>query len=191
MIPNIILASRSPRRFELLKSLNLKFKVQPSSFEEHKKHIAPSKLVKLNAIGKAREIARKNPDSIIIGVDTIGAYKKHILNKPKDFADAIRILKMLNNTTHTVYSGVCVIDTRKNKEYSFIEKTRVTFIKMTDQEIKAYIHSGESMDKAAAFAAQGLGSLFIKKIDGDYFNVVGLPIYKLGRLLKKLGVNFF
>lgn len=183
----IILASKSPRRIELLKSIGLKFKVKPSSFREIvDSKLKPKQLVLKNACGKARAVAEKSPNSIVIGVDTIGVYKNHILEKPRDFQDAKRILKIINGTTHRVLSGFCVIDTTRNKEITAIEETKVTFTKMTNDEIEAYIKFGESMDKAAAFAVQGLGSLFIKKIDGCYFNVVGLPMFSLGKIFMEL-----
>lgn len=158
-------------------------------FEEIKEEsdLAPEAIAMHNAEGKALEIAKKHPNSLILGVDTIGAYQHHILGKPKDLEDARRILKILNGTTHEVVSGICLIDTENNRKITKAEKTLVTFTKMSPQEIDAYLGSGESMDKAAAFAIQGLGSLFIEKIDGDYFNVVGLPIFRLYQMLKELG----
>ncbi|KKP36997.1 septum formation protein Maf [Candidatus Peregrinibacteria bacterium RIFOXYC2_FULL_33_13] len=189
MLP-IILASKSPRREQILNQINLDFKIQPSNFEEIiSENIKPEDLVLKNAIGKAREIAAKNPNSIIIGVDTIGSYKHHILEKPKDQEDALRILKILNNTTHEVYSGLCVINTKTREEITHIEKTEVTFGEMTEEEMWKYIHTKEGMDKAAAFAVQGIGSIFIKKINGCYYNVMGLPIYSLVQIFKRLGVD--
>jgi len=148
-------------------------------------------LVIHNAEGKALEIAQKHKNSYILGVDTIGAYQNHILNKPKDFEDAKRMLKILSGTTHEVLSGLCFVLTGEKgqivKKKTCAERTSVTFAKMSEQEIESYINSGESMDKAAAFAIQGLGSLFIEKIDGDYFNVIGLPVFRLGRIFKEFG----
>jgi len=121
----------------------------------------------------------------------LGAYQNHILGKPKDIDDARRILQILNGTTHEVLSGICLVSTDPRGEIiqkkSCAEKTLVTFAKMSPEEIESYIKSGESMDKAAAFAIQGLGSLFIEKIDGDYFNVVGLPMFRLHQMFKELG----
>lgn len=178
----------------MLKELGLKFETNPAkNFKE--KTLAdkttPAKIVMHNAEGKALEIAEKHANAYIIGVDTIGVYKGKILSKSKDAKDARKILRFINGTTHEVLSGICIISTNKKgeitKKTTDMERTYVTFGRMTAREIDAYIKSGESMDKAAAFAIQGLGALFIKKIDGDYFNVVGLPIFKMKEMFKKLG----
>ena len=182
----IVLASRSPRRKELLRALGLRFQVRASSFEEIDTHESPEKVALHNACGKAFEVASLYKDVIVIGVDTVGAIGRHVFGKPKNDADARRILKILSGKTHEVISALCVLDTRTRKKYTAIEKTKVTFAKMSREDISAYVSSGEQKDKAAAFAIQGKGALFIKKIDGDYFNVVGLPIFKLGRILKKI-----
>ena len=188
----LILASKSPRRQQLLREIGLNFKIVPAKkFKEKNDGSSPEKIAIRNAVGKAQEVASTHPNAYILGVDTLGAYQHHILGKPKDTKDARRILGILSGTTHEVISAICIIETDKNckqiRKKSHVEKTYVTFAKMTRQEINAYINSGESMDKAAAFAIQGLGSLFIKKIDGDYFNVVGLPIFALHKMLKAFG----
>ncbi|MCK9185948.1 Maf family protein [Candidatus Gracilibacteria bacterium] len=185
----IILASLSPRRKELLEAVGLKFEVHPSCFEEKEKHISPIHLALHNAIGKAQDIAKKHKNAIIIGVDTVVAYKKHIIGKPKNKADAKRILELLNGTTHRVVSAVCVIDTAKNKVYTDTEITYIEMDCITSKEIDAYIRHGEGTDKAAGYAIQGIGGLFIKKIRGDYFNVVGLPMHKLKKILEEAGVK--
>jgi len=174
--------------------IGLDFEIDPAREFKEKKHaedLTPEALVIHNAEGKALEIARYHENSYILGVDTIGSYQNHILNKPKDFDDAKRMLRILNGTTHEVFSGLCVILTGEKgqvlKKKTCAERTFVTFAKMSEQEIESYINSGESMDKAAAFAIQGLGSLFIEKIDGDYFNVIGLPVFRLGRIFKEFG----
>lgn len=149
--------------------------------------LTPEEIAIQNAEGKALEIAKNHKYAYILGVDTLGAYQHHILGKPKDLDDAKRILKILNGTTHEVISGMCLIDTEQDRKISHAEKTYVTFGKMSDHEIDEYLKSGESMDKAAAFAIQGLGSLFIEKIEGDYFNVVGLPMFRLMQMFKELG----
>lgn len=185
----IILASKSPRRKDLLQSIGLNFEIHPSNFEEKSVHLTPKKLVLHNAKGKAEEIAKHHKNAIIIGVDTVGAYKEHILNKPKNKADAKRMLKTLSGTTHKVVSGIHIIDTETGKSLSGTETTLVTMDKLKDEEIDDYINSEEGADKAASYAIQGRGSLYIKKISGDYFNVVGLPIYRLREMLEKLGVK--
>ncbi len=151
----------------------------------------PREIAIHNAEGKALDVAKRHKNSYVLGVDTIGAYKQHILGKPRDLEDARRILRLLENTTHQVISAICIVETDQSGEVinkkTHAECTHVTFTKMSDEEIENYLASGESMDKAAAFAIQGLGSLFIKKIDGDYFNVVGLPICAMYAVLKEFG----
>ncbi|NIA01838.1 MAG: septum formation protein Maf [Nitrospirae bacterium] len=185
----LVLASASPRRKQLLEELGFDFMVHPSDFEEKDTHLTPEELVTHNALGKAQDVARHYRNALIIGVDTVGAFQDHILNKPKDRKDAKRILRLISNTTHKVISGICVMDSDKKRAITAVETTFITIDRMEESEIDAYIRSGEGEDKAAGYAIQGLGSLFVKKIEGDYFNVVGLPIYRLRKLLKKMGVK--
>lgn len=186
----LVLASRSFRRQELLKEIGLKFKIHPSRFDELiNKRMDPIKFVRQNAIGKARNVAPHHPKAIIIGADTIGSYKGHILGKPNSPDDARRMLRTLSGTRHRVLTGLCLIDNLQQKEITFVEKTWVTFDKMTEEQITNYLETGEFFDKAAAFAIQGLGGLFIKKIEGSYFNVVGLPLFRLRKMFEKLGVQ--
>ncbi len=188
-VTQLVLASKSPRRIELLNELKLDFIVHPSDFEEKHTHENPEELVIHNAIGKAQEVARHYKDALIIGVDTVVAFQDNIINKPKDIEDAKRILRLLSNTTHRVISGICVIDAKKHKAITAIEQTLVTIDKLEESDIESYVNSGEGVDKAAGYAIQGIGSLFVKKIEGDYFNVVGLPIFRLRKLLKKAGIK--
>jgi septum formation protein len=183
----IILASSSPRRKELLKQIGIKFIEHPSNFEEKNTHISPHHLVIHNAKGKAKEVAKFYKNALIIGVDTVVAYKEHLIGKPKNNIDAKRILKLLSNTTHEVITGVCVYNTKTGKILTKSETTQIKMAKISNEEIEKYIKTGEGKDKAGSFAIQGKGSLFIKKIDGDYFNVVGLPIYLLKTMLKTQG----
>lgn len=185
----IILASKSPRRKELLESIGLDFLVHESKFEEKETHLTPEELATHNAIGKAQDIARHYRNAIIIGVDTVVAFKNYMLGKPKDKEDAKRILRLLSNTTHRVITAICIIDTKTKKNISGLEITLVTMDRLEESDIEAYVNSGEGEDKAAGYAIQGLGSLFVKKIEGDYFNVVGLPIYRLRKLLGEFGVK--
>lgn len=184
MQKEFILASSSPRRSELLSSIGLKFKVCPAvNFSEKNTENLPAhELVLKNAIGKAEEISKKYPDALVLGLDTVGAINDHILEKPKDYNYAFRMLKILQGNTHEVLSGLCLI--AEGKKSTFVESTKITFLPLTDGEIHAYLKHNEWTDKAAAYAAQGLGSIFIKGFDGDYFNVVGLPIYRLNLMLK-------
>lgn len=189
MQKEFILASASPRRKELLRAIGLKFKVRPAiNFsEKNTKNLLAHELVLRNAIGKAEEIAKKYTDAIVLGVDTVGAFHDHILEKPKDYDDAFRMLKILQGNTHEVLSGMCLI--ADGKKSTHIESTKIHFLPLLDEEIHTYLKKGEWSDKAAAYAAQGLASIFIKGFDGDYFNVVGLPMYRLNLMLKGFDIN--
>lgn len=183
----VILASGSPRRKELLGSLGLEFKVIPSDVDEGAfdiDHLPPGKRVEFLAEKKAAAVADKNPDSLVIGSDTIVVLDDVVYEKPVDKDDAFRMLKILQGNTHQVFSAITLVypDGKIQNEYL---STRVTFRSMTDEEIRAYIETGEPMDKAGAYAIQGLGSLNIEKIDGCYFNVVGMSLYLLGSMLNK------
>ena len=184
----IILASGSPRRKELLSSLGLKFEVhKPNTDETPKKNESPSDLCRRLAIFKAIETLASFHDALVIAADTIVVIDNKILGKPKDRRDAVRMLKMLQGREHLVLTGVCVEDI--DKVHSHVESTLVKFRELSDDEINAYVMTGECNDKAGAYAVQGKGSLLIEKIEGDYFNVVGLPLCRLGIMLHEFGVN--
>ncbi len=185
----LVLASKSPRREELLRGLNLDFIVHPSNFEEKETHITPEELALHNAIGKAQSLIKSYRDALIIGVDTVVAFQDHQLGKPVNEEDAKRILRLLSNTTHKVISAICIIDTKSGKNVSGIETTLVTMDRLEEADIDAYVRSGEGIDKAAGYAIQGIGALFIKRIEGDYFNVVGMPIFLLRKLLREFGIK--
>ncbi len=189
MKKKLILASQSPRRSDLLSSIGVDFKVEPAkNFQEVDSSNKPAhEVVLINAEGKAGEIAQNRPDELVLGVDTVGAFQDQVLEKPKDKEDAFRMLKMLQGQTHEVLSGLCL--QLGTKKLTHIESTHITFLPLTDEEIRAYIETGEPMDKAASYAAQGIGGLFIQKIEGDYFNVVGLPLYRLNLMLKEFDIN--
>ena len=189
MDKQIILASNSPRRKELLEDIGMKFIICPSAFEEISDGMPAEEIALHNAIGKAQEVSKHNRNSIVIGVDTVVAFQDHVLGKPKDEEDAKRILRLLSNTTHKVISAICVIDTDSKKMITSTETTLVTMDRLEEADIEAYIQNGEGKDKAAGYAIQGIGSLFVKKIEGDYFNVVGLPIYNLRKILKEFGLK--
>lgn len=190
-----ILASASPRRRELLALMGVTFDVCPAKGEEVVTKTVPKEIVQELAYQKAAEIAKQKQAEYgrgdkefcdemirIIGSDTIVVYKNEIFGKPKDEDDALRMLTALQGNIHQVYTGVCVIDLFVNEEpviKTFAEKTDVTMYPVTEREILDYIATGESMDKAGAYAIQGISSKFIKEIKGDYYNVVGLPLAKL------------
>ncbi len=186
----IILASASPRRRELLEKIGLKFEVAPSGDEEK---IAlgpePLELAKRMSLAKAESVAQKYENAIIIAADTFVVFKNKILGKPHSEVEARKMLQTLSGKTHSVVTGFTIIDTEKHKILSRAIKTRVFFRKLTTEEIDAYVRSGEPLDKAGAYAIQGLGALFVKKIEDDYFNVIGLPLSALTEALKEFGVN--
>lgn len=172
---HIILASASPRRKEILELADLKFDVMPSDAQEITTKTAPNEVVMELASLKAKDIYKKSEkQSMIVGADTVVAYQGQILGKPTDEADAKRMLTMLSGQTHEVYTGVCVIEDGKTK--TFYEETKVTFYEISDEQIDHYIKTGESMDKAGSYGIQGKAAVFIKGIEGDYYNVVGFPI---------------
>ena len=189
----IILASASPRRVELLKQAGFTFTTRPSTIEENRIHTAPDKLSEELAFQKANDVYQTvkkecgGQDFMVIGADTIVYYDQQILGKPKDEADAFRILKMLSDRTHQVYTGIAVI--RKwngtKQTYLFSDRTDVTFYSISDSDIQSYIDSGDCMDKAGAYGIQGPFAIHVKGINGDYNNVVGLPIAKLYHALQE------
>lgn len=184
----IILASGSPRRKELLSSLGLDFTVHvPFSDETREPRETPADYCRRVAIIKAIETLAEYRDALIIAADTIVSVRGEIFGKPKDRDDAFRMLKALQGRTHVVYTGLCVYDIQKL--HSHVESTAVKFRKMSDDEIRSYIATGECDDKAGAYAIQGKGSLLVESIDGDYFNVMGLPVCRLGLMLKEFGIN--
>ena len=187
----LILASGSPRRRELMEMLcpeNLE--IVPAVGEEAADPaLPPDELVKALSRAKAAEVRSRcaAPDDAVIGADTVVALDGAVLGKPRDKADARRMLRALSGRTHTVYTGVTVL--RGAQSLSHAERTEVRFRALSDEEIERYIATGEPMDKAGAYGAQGYASLFVEHLDGDFFNVMGLPLCALGKLLKQLGVN--
>ena len=189
--PRLILASTSPRRRELLALLGLPFEVVASGFDESSlspKGLTPPDYVMTLAQGKAAEVAnRAESDAIIIGADTTVVLDGAFLNKPLDDADAARMLRALSGRTHQVYTGLCLLHGQSAlTDYAV---TDVTFDTLSDAVIAAYIATGEPRDKAGAYGIQGKALSFIPQIQGDYFNVVGLPLHKLCSLLTRLGIS--
>ena len=174
-LKHIILASASPRRKEILELADLDFDIMPSDAEEITTKTEPHEVVMELASIKAKDIYKKSEkQSMVVGADTVVAYQGQILGKPADEADAKRMLTMLSGQTHEVYTGVCVIEDGKTK--TFYEETKVTFYEISDEQIDRYIKTGEPMDKAGSYGIQGKAAVFIKGIEGDYYNVVGFPI---------------
>ena len=185
----IILASGSPRRRELLEMLGLEFEIRPAKGGEHPPEGAgPEETVLALAGAKAEEVAEHSAENdVIIAADTIVWLDGKLLGKPHDEADAARMLRALSGREHEVWTGVALI--RGAERVSGAEQTFVKFRDLTDGEIAAYIATGEPMDKAGAYGAQGYASLFVEGIRGDFFNVMGLPLCRLGKMLDKLGVK--
>jgi septum formation protein len=183
---NLILASSSPRRKELLENLQLTFTITSSEVDESfKLGLPPDEVVMQLAERKAQAVFKDNPDSFVIGADTIVVANNEVLGKPADEAEAIQTLKVLSGKQHEVYTGVSIMS--PTSSIRFYEKTEVLFWELTDSEIELYVKSGEPLDKAGAYGIQQLGSMLVKKINGDYFAVVGLPVARTIRELKKAG----
>lgn len=187
---NIVLASASPRRRELMEMLGVKnLKILPARGEEiPPEHASGPELVQALALTKAREVAAQcAAEDVVIGADTIVWVDGRAFGKPRDEAEAARMLRRLSGDCHTVYTGVAVL--RGGTGCVSCEESRVWFRELSDEEIGRYIATGEPMDKAGAYGAQGRGALFVRAIEGDFFNVMGLPLCLLGQMLKKQGVE--
>lgn len=180
----LILASNSPRRIALLKSLGYQFDIMPHRIEEHGYgNDLPTMLVQRLAFLKASDVAKRVDNAIIVSADTIVLHNKNIFGKPKDTHNARRILSILSDSEHDVVSGVCVIEVPSKKKLLRTAQTHIKMKRITEEEIEMYIRSGEPMDKAGAYAIQGMGRKFIEKIDGSYSNAVGLPLEILQEML--------
>ncbi len=181
---DVVLASQSPRRFELLSRIGLEFTVKPSHVkEEYSTRLSPGDYVLKNAMAKGWEIAQQKPEALVISADTIVVYGDKVLEKPTDEFHAMEILKILNGRTHEVLTGFGITFLAREKRVFNVESTKVTFRKLSEHELSAYIDSGEPFDKAGGYGAQGLGSLLIEKIEGCYFNVVGFPLARFFTML--------
>ena len=186
----IILASTSPRRKELLAKTGLKFRVVPSDYEEDMSlKLPPKELAKVLSMGKAEAVAKKYKDAIVIGADSFISFHGHVLGKPHTRARAKAMLALLNGKMNEVVTGFSIIDTRTGKHISRVVVSRVYLRKMTGREIDAYVRTGEPLERAGAYSAQERGSVFVKKIDGDLFAAIGLPVYDLVSELRKFGVD--
>lgn len=183
----IILASASPRRFELLKIITEDFLVATSQVDEElPQNILPAQAVIMLAQKKAEAVAQRHPDDVIIGADTLVVLDDKILGKPRDSIEAENMLTALSGRAHEVHTGVCVWS--KEATQCFSQTAVVTFAEMDKQEIESYVASGEPSDKAGAYGIQGLGARFVSKIDGDYYTVMGLPVQPLYRVLRQRGL---
>lgn len=189
-----VLASQSPRRKKLLRQMGLVFEVMPADVDEDSPERDPAALVESLSLQKASAVAHIRKQALVIGADTIVVHNGAILGKPADEADAHRMLRQLSGETHQVYTGVALV--REGKEHekitkTFHVKTNVTFSPLSDTEILSYIKSGSPMDKAGAYGIQDdRGSVFVERIEGDYYNVVGLPLNRLYQELKLVYPEF-
>ena len=187
---DIVLASGSPRRRELLETLGLEFSVVPAKGEEIAPEGAgPAETVMALSRAKAGEVAKSRPESLVIAADTVVWAEGRILGKPKDEAEARSMLHMLSDNTHEVYTGVTLM--LGDKTAVGAECTKVFFRRLDDAEIDRYIATGEPMDKAGAYGIQGRAALMVRRLEGDYFNVMGLPLCRLGQMLEEIGVHLF
>lgn len=187
---SIVLASASPRRRELLMMLGVEgLKIIPAVGEEIiTEGASPQDAVCALSYEKASEVSKLcDADDLIIAADTIVSIDDRILGKPSDKDEAFQMLAKLSGKTHTVFTGVTVL--RGKDFFTEFERTCVHFRELSEREIRAYIETGEPMDKAGAYGAQGIGSLFVESIEGDFFNVMGLPLCRLSKMLEKMGVS--
>ena len=191
MLP-IVLASASPRRKELLRQVGLDFTVFPASVEEQIRWEEPVQAVKELACQKARDVAQKfDQDAWILGADTIVVHRGKMMGKPADREEAIAMLSALQGDTHSVFTGVCAIQKEQEdyREIIFAEETKVSICEMEMWEMEAYADTLEPMDKAGGYAIQGIFAKYIRCIQGDYYNVVGLPISRIYQEILKPGRN--
>jgi septum formation protein len=183
----LVLASASPRRQELLRSAGIAFEVQPAQIpEDPLSGEAAKDCAERLAREKALAVARQRPHDVVLGADTVVVVDGQLLGKPSDRADAARMLRLLSGREHQVITGVCLVVNGQSSVAS--ETTLVTVSEITDKEIADYVASGEPMDKAGAYAIQGIASRWIPCIEGDYSNVVGLPVARVWRMLQQTGI---
>lgn len=181
----LILASASPRRKSLMEVLGLDFEIKVSNCKEIIDYSDKIENIVMSlALQKARDVANNSDNKcIVIGADTVVFCENEILGKPKDYEDALRMLRLLSGNTHSVYTGFSIINTANNYVITDYEKTDVTFKKLSEKEIIEYVNTANVKDKAGSYSIQGTASSFVSELNGDYNNVVGLPIYKLSKYL--------
>ncbi|MCI5629110.1 MAG: Maf family protein [Clostridiales bacterium] len=189
----IILASKSPRRREILENTKVRFSIEESQIDEViKLNELPKETVMRLAYEKALDVANRNRNSLVIGADTIVVINDTILGKPKDDIEAFSMLKLLSGKTHYVITGFALINLSLDKKIIDCQVSQVTFKELSEQCIKDYLQTKESLDKAGAYGIQGYGGLLVENIQGDYFNIVGLPISKISDCLKDhFDINLF
>lgn len=188
-VPHVILASQSPRRRELLGLVGIPHTVMPADIDETvMPHEKPVPHCERLAREKAHTLAVRHPDAVVIAADTIVVLDGAILGKPVDVADARRMIKLLSGRSHTVHTAIAVA--RDGRTESAVESVEVTFRSLSDQEIAAYVATGEPMDKAGAYGIQGWGATIVERVNGDYFSVMGLGLRRLVDLLGRVGIQY-
>ena len=192
-MPKLILASASPRRKDLLKQIGLEFEAYPADIDENSLgYMDAGKYAEEMSRRKALMVAKDfygatDEEHLILGADTTVEIDGTILGKPEDYDDAVRMLESIQGKWHRVITGITLVNAKNREVLTDSEMTRVKIRSMTPEMIQAYLKTGESLDKAGAYGAQGYGSLIVERVEGCFFNVIGLPIYKLSRLLEQQG----
>lgn len=186
----IILASASPRRKQLLEQLGLDFSVEPSKTQENlREDLPPALAAACLAEDKAKNVAKRHREGIVLGADTIVVIDGKILGKPQDRDQAREMLTLLSGRWHFVYTGIAAVDVKSGRKMKDYEESKVKFKNLSPLEIESYIKTGEPMDKAGAYGIQGKGALMVEKIEGCYYNIVGLPLFKLSSLLSNFDIE--
>lgn len=187
--PQLVLASRSPRRSELLQRLGIDFEIVAADVDEsYIDHEMPADHAERLAREKAWEVAQQRPDALVIGSDTIVVLRNDVLGKPNDEADAVRMLGRLSGRDHEVHTGVAVAGGGRME--SSVERVRVRFRDLEEEEARAYVATGEPLDKAGAYGIQGYGSALVERVEGDYFAVMGLPVVRTLELIERFGWRY-
>lgn len=191
-LPPLILASASPRRVELLRQAGLEFSVVPTGAPEiQPEHLTPHEIAQVNAYRKARVAAKKHPDALVLGADTIVCQGRRIFGKPRDLEDAFFMLSRLAGQSHDVVTGVCLLHLREHRQRLFAASTRVQFRALGAADIRSYFSRVDPLDKAGAYAIQEEGDLIVERIAGSFSNVVGLPVEQLQEELARWGKGEF
>lgn len=187
---NVILASSSPRRREILEMSGLTFTVEPGDYEENMSlQLPPRELAETLASGKAKSVAIKHSDAVVIGADTFVVIDSQILGKPYTEERAKEMLRTLSDTWHEVITGYCIIDTKSGSEIVGTDITRVKFKPLSDREINEYVSTGEPLERAGAYAIQGGAARFVERIEGNYLNIVGLPLTTILKELEQFDLH--
>lgn len=186
----LVLASASPRRLQLLRSLGYDVHAVPSNYDEpQRSDLTPRDLAIAHAREKARVVSERMPNELVVGADTVVDVDGAALGKPRDDADAFAMLRLLAGRTHDVHTAFTLVDPVSKTAHHGVESTRVWFYDLADDEIKAYVSTGDSLDKAGAYGIQGVGATLVRRVEGDFYSVMGFPIGRFARLLIKLGLS--